>query len=780
MADVALTRSDLLVDFRNPAGSKEVLLQSAKELPSAARELANEAWDHPLSTVLHAAETTVMGVAFGGALGYLVPGRGPCAAIIGAAFTIPALVGGYRRLNDAALDAQSANANIKGIAHGLARDTVSSAANFVMGSAGGLLGSSLGSSLAMSETSFGRFGQSAQRLVLRGENKAMSGMRSVFGTDSSSSSSSSSEFLSSKPSTSLPKPKDIEFRDPNSKIEKLQFQDMSWSKRRQTLLSNRIDQFEAGENKMSMYYGSLHGHSVFSDGMDHPKDIFQKGKSQGWDFTTVTDHNHTAARAGVPSDDPRFPGHQKTTSVAEDPIHYTETKNAARDATENGKFVALYGVEAGTTGKPGSTGQAGVNHINILQTETFFQSVKQPRSRVSEFFDPLRDLMGIAKPEPVLQPPDVVKIADGNYKVLVDHLDQTRDSSGGRPVIQLNHPRYSEDESPSLPKAQRGRDYGQKSFDSRKEWVDRFGKYASQIELISGDALKQDSGGEILAKHIHAEDFAGYIDKGLRISPTFGRDFHFGDPGGTKAATGIMASELNTSSLLDALRARRTIATTNHENLSGNLVVNNVHPMGSVLDQSAVQDLQFKVNVGGKITPDSQYTAILWADKRIGDGKLATAVQTVKLSGQELIDAGNQVSFEQIRQTLGVKSAYYAEVQRIGPNEINGVTDSTGSTGTSSSSKAPKEAKDRNPTLSPDVEIWLGRSTIPTFERGNYIPPPPRKLSFVDPFVDNASAKIRPDRMWTAPVWSEPLAGQNHSLAIRGLVGIGSTLFQRH
>ncbi|MBX9725615.1 MAG: hypothetical protein K2X81_29730, partial [Candidatus Obscuribacterales bacterium] len=700
MADVALTRSDLLAGIPNPAASRDVLLQSVKEIPSAGVELAKEAWNHPVKTAVNALETTALGVAFGAGLGYFVPGRGPSAAFIGVAFSIPAVVGGYRHFNNAVSEYQRWNSDKTAVAHGLALDSLKSASSFVAGSIGGLAGSNIGCALARSEGSIGSFAQSSQRLILKVENNALSGFRSLIGEK--------------KVSPTETMQKDSKLHDPNSKLELLQSKDISWSLRRNTLLSNRIDQFQAGENRMSMYYGSLHGHSVYSDGMDLPLNIYKKGQSQGWDYTTITDHNHTAARAGVPTDDPRYPGHQKTTTVADDPIHYTETINVAKQATENGKFVALYGVEVGTIGKPGSASPSGVNHINIFQTDTYYQSVKQPRPRISELFDPIRNLFGFAKQEPI-QPPVVVKIPDGNYKALVDHLDQIHDATGGRPVVQLNHPRYAEDESPSLPKSDRGRDYGQKSFRSRQEWVDRFGKYASQLEIISGDAIKQDSSGEILAKHIHAEDFAGYIDKGLRISPTFGRDFHYGDPGGTKAATGILANKLDAASLLDALRARRTIATTNFENLNGNMVVNNVHPMGSVLDQTAVQDLSIKVNVAGKITPEAQYTAILWADKRIGDGKLATQLQTIKLSGKELIDAGNQISFDQVRQTLGVKSAYYAEVQRLAPVVKSAAADTT------VTAKPPFDSSNKLP---PDVELWLSRSTIPTFGTESTAPLP--------------------------------------------------------
>ncbi len=719
MSDQArLTSSELLADFRNPSGSTDVLFQAVRELPSATQELAQEAWAHPVDTAIHAGKTVAMGLAFGGAFGYLIPGRGPVAAILGTALTVPAVVGAYNRVNGAMLDAQRSDADIKGIAHGLARDTVSSGTEFALGMAGGIGGAHLGKQVAMSETLAGRIGQQSQRLVLSAENYSMTGLRKMFSPGEN------------------PASLEVSLRDPNAKVEDLQFQNLPWSKRASTLVSNRIDQFNASNPDYQMYYGSMHGHSVYSDGMGMPAEIYQRAKNIGLDFTAITDHSHTSARSGVPPGDPRYPGQQKTPSVAEDPVHYTETINAAKAATQDGKFVAMYGVELGTIGKVGSPGPSGVNHINVLQTDTFFQTVK-PK--------------GPSNALAALEPPPVEKINDGNYKMLVDALDKTRDATGGRPVVQLNHPRWASDENPSLPDKVRGRDYGQKSFSSTKEWADRFGKYASQMEIINGDALGQNGLIDVSPSHLHGTDFAGYLDKGLKISPTFGRDFHYGDPGGTKAATGILSQNLDTKSVMDALRARRTIATTNRELLTGHMTINDVHPMGSVLDQAAVPDLNIKVTVGGKVSPDAEYTALLWGDKNLGDGKLAEVLQTKKVTGAELSAAKNQIVFDKVQPTLGRKSAFYVELQRL-PAEGD-----------------PASLLPRTASGGRQIPDFLDSSRPPVFshsEAGGGLAEP--------------SGKFLGDRLWTAPVWSEPLAGANHSLALRALVGIGSTLISGH
>lgn len=673
---------DLLQGPENPDGGKQMLLQAFKELPSATKELAFEAWQSPGETAIHVAKTVGTGAVMGAALGYLIPGRGTVAAIIGTAFTVPAVINTYKHFNGAYTAAQHGDANIDAIAHKFARDAVGETTNFALGTAGGLIGSELGRSLAMSNTRAGEFGQSAQRLVLKAENRTIDALRSI-----------------------IERPK---FSDPIVvSAEKIT------SPRRDGIVPPHIEaqiqsaanaklQSKASAAEMEMIYGSLHGHSVYSDGMGKPAEIFAKAHKEGIQFTAITDHNHTAARGGVQPGDPRYPGQQKTPTVAEAPIHYAETMRAANNATKPGEFVALTGIELGTIGKTGSKGRTGVNHMNVLEVETLFVSVKPPPKSI------LARAIARITGEPPLKDPETIKIFDGNIKDLVTHLDVRKDSTGGRPVIQLNHPRYAADESPSLPAELRGRDYGQKSFKSQAEWRERFGKYASQMELLSGDAIKPNPKGAAFdprfaeGRHVHDVDYAGYIDKGLHISPTFGRDFHYGDPGGTNAATGVLVKTFDKPGLMDGLRERRTIATTNKEVLSGHMTANG-QTMGSILDQRKFHDLDVSMHVAGKVTPDAKYTAKLWGDTKIGDKKLADVLQTRDISGSELAAAGNTIKFDQVKHTIGAKSAFFVELQRIG-------------------------------------------------------------------------AKASSERMWTAPIWVEPLGAENHSLAVKAMLGIGTTL----
>lgn len=629
----SFTSAELLSDYQNPTGGRDMLVQAVKELPSAAKELAYEAWQNPVDTAISVGKTVGTGAVMGAALGYLIPGRGTVAAIIGTAFTIPAAINTYKHFNHAYQAAQNSNADVNAIAKAFAKDALVETGNFALGTAGGLIGSEIGRGIAMSRTPVGEFGQSVQRLVLKAENKAYDTVSAMF--------SRSSQVATE---AGAPTSGRLEIRDLDSAIRKsgaVNTRDVD-----RVIAATPEGQLPAAPSakEMEMVYGSLHGHSVYSDGMGKPAEIYAKAREQGLQFTAITDHNHKAARGGVQPGDPRYPGHQKNPTVADAPEAYTETIWAANQATKPGEFVGLSGVEVGTIGKVGSTSKGGVNHINILEVPDFFESVRSPRQ-------------GFA-------PPNVIKVADGDMKAIVTHLDGMKDSTGGRPVIQLNHPRYGADESPNLDPSVRGRDYGQKSFKSQKEWRERFGKYASQIELINGEAISPKKT-SVESRHIHADDFAGYIDKGLHLSPTFGRDFHYGDPGGTNAATGILVKQLDRPSLMDALRERRTIATTNKELLSGRMTAND-QQMGSILDQQRHHDVNVKAHVGGKVTPDAKYTVNLWGDAKIGDKNLAEIVQSKVLSGSELKAAGNTVSFDTVQHTIGAKSAYFLEIQRLG------------------------------------------------------------------------------------------------------------------
>src|SRR5262249_54130712 len=111
----------------------------------------------------------------------------------------------------------------------------------------------------------------------------------------------------------------------------------------------------------------------------------------------------------------------------------------------------------------------GVNHINIFEMEQFIQAIRDGKPAPTGAVAAASE----TAPKPVEPaPPDVITYPDGDYKTLWAKLKGLKASDGGQPVIQLNHPRFKADFDTRLPPAERGRDYGIKSFGSIDKWSD--------------------------------------------------------------------------------------------------------------------------------------------------------------------------------------------------------------------------------------------------------------------------------------------------------------------
>lgn len=766
-------------------------LKTTEDIPSAIKNFATDVWNHPGTFVEHAVTEAVTSAAIGAAIGYLVPAKGPAALLMATAFTVPMIVGGVERVNKAYGDLQKPSGNLNSISAGLAADTVSSGSDLLINLGGGYVGTDLGVGLARSDSALGRFGQSAQRTVMLGENESLVGLKGLSQkagdllrsrTPASSIASSLTDLPPSPGGSSafvnanLDQALDAVTPKPTVRGSTADAQPALWQ-RPFANMAARTAQYEVATRTapvteqpeaLQMFFGSTHGHSRYSDGLGLPIDLYKKAIAEGQQVTTITDHNHLAARDGVEPGDPRSKDEAGTPIVAANPQEYVQTQQDAAATTVPGQHVSMYGLEMGTTGHPPRPGggkggghdsgidggeapdaagiagtvsdtatadadhdhehwnmtpeQAaannympddwkaaqidslsashlgGVNHINILETPTFFEAVRQPPTR-GLVGSVMARLTGSDTAAP-LQAPDVVKYNDGDYKGLVGHLQQLKDSTGQPPIITLNHPRFLADNNPALPADLRGRDYGRKSFANDDEWRSMFVKpYVRGIELIRGGALNPNPVDNVPVGMLDPESYKGLLGLGVEGGPLFGRDFHYGDPVGNPGATGFLASSLDKPSILDALRQRRTIATTNPENLSGYMLANDQFYMGSILDQAAVPDLNLKMKIGGQIDPNAKYQVDLYGDEQVLDGKNAQVVQSKTVTGQDLLNSNSEVAFDPISHKLGNNSLYFVEVQRTDPT-------------------------------------------------ANYT-----------------------DRMWTSPVWVQPLSGADHDLATRLISG---------
>jgi hypothetical protein len=498
------------------------------------------------------------------------------------------------------------------------------------------------------------------------------------------------------------------------------------------LLSN-----DAWFDGMNMYAGHLHAHSNLSDGTLDPATYYNKAKSAGLDFVALTEHNHRVLEQKDKSDGP---------VVAVEPEKYGKLFKTAREVSEDGKFIALAGMEMGSIGKTGKEG-SGVNHINMFEVETFYEAILNSQESFLEILrsEPVfkRDFKGSANfgqlaheskeyrqlPyskasqkfsadasesfKPQTNETNVIKYPNTNYKELFASVATTPDTRGERPVVQLNHPRYKEDENSNYPPNVRGKDYGTKSYASDEEWRQDLGKYARIIEAIRTKG------------NIDTISFQGMLDKGLYLAPSYGPDDHFGEPGNFKGATLLPAKHLTKDNLLDAMSELRTGATSNRFTLQGVMGVENKYLQGTIFEDNAVKDLNFAVKVTSDIDPKSNYRMKLWGDTKLGDHRLAQVVGTKEYTGEELLKSGGTVQpFEHIQYAHSQNNAFYVEVERA-------------ASGGSFSSDLTEE------TVNGSMDLRTSRRNDNSNSRGG---------GGQKPRPDDG-AQGQSDRLFTAPVW---------------------------
>lgn len=760
----------------NKLENRSLAMETMQQLPSAAKEMAVEAWEHPLKTAGHVALTLGTAAVAGKVFSAILPSRGPAALLAGGLMTLPLVSREYLRWKHAGEQLQN-GADFEQVSHELAKGTLGTTVETTLGFAGGVLGTRIGPNPANTETAFGRWSQQTQRQVLNLENKALLGLSKL------------PDLVGDRTAAT------VAIGETATAAEK-----GVWFAGKNSFMETRVRQLNQAQTEMPeriKLVGSGHSHTNLSDGMGSTLKNLQDAKKAGLDFYAVTDHNHLAARDGVKPGDGRIEDQAGIPILASNPKAYAQQFIDAAKVTKDGEFIGVIGVEMGTIGKVGggkphgsgnkgageqglmdshaghshahgddhvhgaqffkdadgkvatrftvtqpdgtvtthdyaldaahaqaveqagrldlnagktpnvthgesfaSAGESlqqakltpqelalqaadarlashygGVNHINLYDVPTFFEAVRQPRPKTlfEQLTSPFRRRLNGTTDGAAgdLAAPEVIKYNDGDYKAMVARLDQLTDTTGKRPIIQLNHPRYQADWDTDLPASVRGRDYGVKSFDNIQQWREQFGKYATQIEIITGEAMNPHPVDHMRSTDLGPINMAGYIDRGLHVSPTFGRDDHFNLPGGRPAGTEVYATQFTKDGLLDALRERRTTATTSTKLLSGHMTVNDRFFMGDILDQSVVPDLRVKMHIGGEIAPEAQYKVSLYGDNKIGDGRLAKPTQTLELSGQDILDTKGTVAFDQVQHVLGNKSSWYVEVQRKDPVTAN-------------------------------------------------------------------------------------------------------------
>ncbi|HKR23702.1 MAG TPA: PHP domain-containing protein, partial [Allosphingosinicella sp.] len=239
----------------------------------------------------------------------------------------------------------------------------------------------------------------------------------------------------------------------------------------------------------SVFFGSLHSHTMYSDGSGTPDDAYKGARKAGLDFFAITEHNHAKAEGSGEGRD--------TLHIATNAALYRGAPNALIETADRldapGRFVTLYGQEF-------STIERGGNHTNVFGIQ------------------------------------NVITVPNGRYDLLAALVNSSRDPSGQPPLVQMNHPNNPLARRPNM------NDYGRNKFGGDAGWVAAMDPIVELIEVLSGPALNPGRG---LRPRADETEFLGYLDLGFHLAPTSGQDNHFRNWGtSTDTRTAIIASSL--------------------------------------------------------------------------------------------------------------------------------------------------------------------------------------------------------------------------------------------
>jgi hypothetical protein len=347
-----------------------------------------------------------------------------------------------------------------------------------------------------------------------------------------------------------------------------------------------------------IFFGSLHSHTSYSDGLGTPTDAFIRARDVGkMDFIAVTEHNHKDADGSGERKDGILIATQPGLYNGTDPASLL---SAARTLTVDDRFVAIAGQEFSTI----SSG----NHTNVFDVG------------------------------------EVIDVANGDYASLYDTwLPQHPDSLGETPLAQFNHPDFKADTVNASTKAkERENDYGFDDYNKDfAELLRHAEKSVRLIEMVSGPALtKLGSDLPIKTGNRHEKDYWFYLNRGFRLAPTANQDNHFLNWGTiTRARTAVLANRLTKADILRALKARNVYASED-DNLQVRFLVNG-QQMGSVIRTPQPQDLTIDVEIADPDEPTAQYKIELYRDE-VGGEMIDGAVDETELEGDGMVSFAGQ------------------------------------------------------------------------------------------------------------------------------------------
>jgi len=238
----------------------------------------------------------------------------------------------------------------------------------------------------------------------------------------------------------------------------------------------------SSETPLRAYFGDLHNHTSYSDGSLTAATAYATGRANGFDFMAVTDH-----------------------SYAVDDSEWANMLTAANNATIDGQFVALRGVEY-TQGAEG--------HINVINTVR--HAVRTNTG--CAFCDYTPNL-------------EAGVTVDGFYHWL--SISGTVGLNGESTIAQFNHP----------------------------GWIN-FNDWAYHPEVSPTMKLEEVGNGSGTSYVFSEDEYIRSLDYGWKIGATNNADTHSPYWGSnTDHRTGAWLASLTKADLMAALQARRTFAT---------------------------------------------------------------------------------------------------------------------------------------------------------------------------------------------------------------------------
>ena len=375
--------------------------------------------------------------------------------------------------------------------------------------------------------------------------------------------------------------------------------------------------------ELKVFFGNLHSHTSLSDGSGTPEQAYEHARTVGLDFLAITEHNHPRAEDSLRNGDPRKDGILigRHNALYEGPAPDALVPVADR-MSETGKFIALYGQEFSAISRG--------NHVNVFDV------------------------------------PKVIRMEDvpnGKFDLLLNWMQNNRDSTGAVAVMQLNHPALTRRDDP-----RRTIEYGADDFPSRAEWFAKVGGAACLIEILNGPSEAQGTGNR--AAEVAEDEYRHYLKIGFRVAPSGDQDNHFLTWGSaTDVRTAVITDELTKPKLLAAMRNRRVYATED-KNLRLIFKINGHLCGDKVAPPAPDSDLRIEYQIIDDDEPNATYRIDVFS------GTVGAEMPTVINSIDD--DAGNSQpntfrTIEDVKYTGGQQYFYFRV--RQGEDESGGTVD---------------------------------------------------------------------------------------------------------